>query len=86
MYFNSLLLERVLQTLNTHLKVHFSHGHLVEIAYPQHRLGCVQEDWETWPPPGGILLGCQFAPYTVTLNANPFLLDKSLEIEEQVEF
>lgn len=64
---------------NTHLKVHFSRDHLVEIACLQHTLGCVQEDWETWPPPGGILLGCRFAPYTEIPNVNPFPLDKNLK-------
>lgn len=69
--------------MNTHLKVHFFHDHLVEISCLQHTLGCVQEDWETWLPPGGILLGCRFVPYTEIPNANPFPLDKNLKTRKK---
>lgn len=81
LYFNPFISEGILG--DTHLKVHFFHDHLVEIACLQHTLGCVQGDWETLPPPEGILLGCQFVPYREIPNANPFLLDKNLKTREK---
>ena len=63
--------------------MHFFHDHPVEIACLQHTLGCAQGDWETLPPPAGILLGCRSVPYIEIPIANPFPLDKNLKTGEK---